>query len=79
VCQKFQVSRHFAFRTAHASGDGLNLAMAGCVKGKDSIRLAQLGFLDDDSFRLVITRSGYIDLLLTNGLKILQTLYSCLQ
>jgi len=37
-------------------GYGLNLAQMWGVEGEDSIRLPQLGFLNNDGFSLIVTR-----------------------
>ena len=54
-----QVAGELAPGASHPPGYGLNIAQVRRVEGKDSIRLAQLGFLDNDGFRLVVSWLGH--------------------
>ncbi len=54
VSEQFQVSGHLASGASHPLGYRLNLAQLRGIKGKDSIRLAQLGLLNNDGFCLII-------------------------
>ena len=51
---------HLALGAADSLGDSLNLAQVGGIEGEDSIRLPQLGLLDDDGFGLIVARSGHV-------------------
>src|SRR3972149_1187390 len=59
VGEQLQMPGHLAFRLSQALGKALNFAQMGSIEGEDTIRLTKFGFLDDDSFGLVITRTGH--------------------
>ena len=51
--EQFQVPGELAPGAPDAPGDGLNLTQVWSEEGQDSIRLAQLGLFDNDSFGLI--------------------------
>jgi len=53
VSKQFQVSGELTLGTPHSPGYRLNFAQMRRVKGKNSVRLTQLGFLDNNRFRLI--------------------------
>ena len=64
--EQFQVPGELASGASDPLGDGLNLAQVRGIEGKDSIRLPQLGLLDDDGFGLISSWLGHFYYRLTS-------------
>ena len=52
--KKLQVTGELASGSPDALGKALDFAQVRSIEGKDAVRLAQLGLLDDDGFGLII-------------------------
>ena len=59
VGKQFQVPGEFAPGLAQALGKALYFAQARRIEGEDAVRLAQLGFFDDDGFSLISSWIGH--------------------